>query len=175
MLIAYITMALGVAPLASSSPAARSFVPVHASAPEECAILQAAYAAAIGKNGFFYPVDVRSSPRRLEDLTTFRLDYRAQMAMSAQEFDELAAHQGSHDVSDFRPDCHWTGTPGPSKDDEGHPIFITFTRPLFSQDRHLALAEVSFREQGRFAYGVLCTVRLTQGTWSAQCLRSWIV
>jgi hypothetical protein len=96
------------------------------------------------------------------------------MAMSAAEFDELVTQEGLYNFDNFRPACDWKGKKGPMTDDERHHTFVTFTSPIFSRSGSLALVEVSFREEGIFGYGLLCTARLSHTTWTAHCLQSWI-
>ncbi|MBB5713226.1 hypothetical protein FHS94_000045 [Sphingomonas aerophila] len=164
--------------LASSSgvpsKAATQPIVTFASAPSTCAVLQAAYTAAIGRTSPAYPQDVRLSPHGLDDLRKFMPDYRARMKLSEGEFEDLARREHLFNLENFRPACRWTGQTGPTIDDEGHKTFVTFTSPIFSKNRRLALVEVSFLEEGRFGYGVLCTVRLSKAAWTARCLQSWI-
>lgn len=141
---------------------------------EICAVLQTAYTAAIKRDTPAYPTDVRPSTRRLDDLEKFVPNYRVRMAMSEKEFDELAGRESIYSVDQFKPTCDWKGQARPTNDDEGHHTFVTFTNPIYSKNARLALVEVSFREEGIFAYGLICTVRSTRGIWSAQCLQSWI-
>lgn len=149
-------------------------MPTFASAQRTCAVLQAAYTAAIRRDALAFPPDVRSSPRRLESLQKFVPDYRERMPMSAGEFDEFVTQEDFYNFDNFRPACEWKGKAGPTTDNEGHHTFVTFTSPIFSSKGNLALAEVSFREDGIFGYGLLCTARLSHTTWTARCLQSWI-
>jgi len=144
-----------------------------ASAPQTCAVLQAAYTSASHHKTLIYPRDVRSDTRVL-DLDTFVPEYRARLSLSAQEFDELAGQKNQYGFPGFRPVCNWKGDPGPAKDDEGHATFVTFTSPIFSIHREIAIVEVSFREKGIFGYGLLCVVRRGCIGWEAQCQNSWI-
>ncbi|RDE07082.1 hypothetical protein [Sphingomonas aracearum] len=144
-----------------------------ASAPRTCAVLQAAYTAASKGQTPIYPRDVRSDTRVLR-LDEFVPEYRAKLALSAAEFAGLTARQAQSDFPHFRPACAWKGDPGPAVDDEGHATFVTFTSPIFSANRKLAMVEVSFREEGTFAYGLICVVRQGRGGWAAQCRGSWI-
>ncbi|WP_159759062.1 hypothetical protein [Sphingomonas sp. 8AM] len=144
-----------------------------ASMPRTCAVLQAAYTAAIGHHAPAYPLDVRSSAHSLGSMTDIAPDARKRLAMSADEFTELATRQEIYRSDVFRPICAWKGRAAPPRDDEGHAMFVTFTSPVFSTTGRLALVEVSFREQGAFSYGLLCTVRSLHVTWKARCGRSW--
>ncbi len=144
-----------------------------ASAPRTCAVLQAAYTAAIKRNAPAYPNDVRAADRTLR-LAKTSLEYRAKLGISAREYEDLVEQQATYNTPGFRPNCDWKGLAGPSKDDEGHPTYVTFTSPVFSKNGRIAVVETSFREAGIFGYGLICTVRSKRGSWAAQCLDSWI-
>jgi hypothetical protein len=144
-----------------------------ASAPRTCAVLQAAYTAAINRKAPAYPNDVRAADRTLRLGETVP-EYRAKMGVTAQEYEELIEQQATYNTPGFRPNCDWKGLAGPSEDDEGHATYVTFTSPIFSENGRIAVVETSFREAGRYGYGLICTVRSKRGTWVAQCLRSWI-
>ena len=144
-----------------------------ASAPRTCAVLQAAYTAAINRNAPAYPNDVRAANR------TFRLaetvpEYHAKLGVSAKEYEDFVEQQATYNTPGFRPNCDWKGLAGPLKDDEGHSTYITFTSPIFSKNGRIAVVETSCRETGMFGYGLICTVRLKHSSWVAQCLQSWI-
>lgn len=144
-----------------------------ASAPRTCAVLQAAYTAAISRNAPAYPNDVRAADRTLR-LAEIVPEYRAKLGVSASEYEELVEQQATYNTPGFRPNCGWKGIAGPSKDDEGHPTYVTFTSPIFSRNGRIAIVETSFREAGIFGYGLICTVRSKRGSWAAQCSQSWI-
>ena len=152
-----------------ASPVVQTF----ASAPRTCAVLQAAYTAAIKYKVLAYPVDVRIDYRALS-LDKTAPDYRAKLAASPREFDELITRQNLYSSSNFKPTCKWYGVPGPAKDDEGHATHVTFTSPIFSKNGRLSIVQVSFLEDGMFGYGLICVVRSKRGTWAGQCLESWI-
>lgn len=96
------------------------------------------------------------------------------MALSAEEFDEITGQEESYSFENFKPFCKWKGKAGLTTDHEGHLRFVTFTSPIFSRNGNLALVEVSFREEGIFGYGLMCTARLSHTTWTAHCVESWI-
>ena len=144
-----------------------------ASSPRTCAVLQAAYTAAINRNAPAYPNDVRAADRTLRLAQTVP-EYRAKLGVSAREYEELVEQQATYNTPGFRPNCNWKGLAGPSKDEEGHPTYVTFTSPVFSKKGRIAVVETSFREVGMFGYGLICTVRSKRGSWMAQCLQSWI-
>jgi hypothetical protein len=144
-----------------------------ASAPRTCAVLQAAYTAAIGQDATAYPKEVGPSRHILDDLRTFTPDYRGRLPLSAKEFEELATRQSIYHVENFKPICDWQGKGVAMKNDEGHQTFVTFTSPIFSRDGHVALTEVSF-QYGAFGYGLICVARSRHEAWSARCLQSWI-
>lgn len=146
---------------------------IIATAPQTCAVLQAAYTAASRHETLIYPRDVRSETRAM-DLGKWVPEYRAKLALSAREFDELLGLEIQYRVPAFKPVCTWQGNPGPSVDDEGHATFVTFTSPIFSNSGQLAIVEVSFREEGIFGYGMICVVRQRHGGWDSQCQNSWI-
>jgi hypothetical protein len=150
-------------------PIVRTF----ASAPRTCAVLQAAYTAAIKYKVPAYPVDVRADSRALS-LDKMVPDYRTELTASQHEFEELIARQDLYSSSNFKPTCTWNGVPGPLKDNEGHATYVTFTSPIFSKNGRLSIVQISFREAGMFGYGLICMVRSKRGVWSAQCLDSWI-
>jgi hypothetical protein len=150
-------------------PVIRTF----ASAPRTCAVLQAAYTAAIKHKVLAYPVDVRADSRPLS-LGKTTPDYRAKLGASPREFDDLIARQDLYSSSRFKPTCTWNGVPGPVKDDEGHATYVTFTSPVFSKNKRFSIVQVSFLEEGMFGYGLICMVRLKRGVWSGQCIESWI-
>jgi len=106
----------------------------------------------------------------MHDLDDFVPDYRAEMAVSPQEFADLASRQHHYSVARFKPNCDWVGTAIPAENEITTEAYGTFTNPVFSTKGDLALVEVSF---GTF-YGVNCAVRSSGGTWRADCLRSWI-
>ena len=173
MHLSLISLSLGAA---AATPPPQQVPPVithFASAPQTCAVLQAAYTAAIGHKTPVYPHDVRSDSRVL-DLAKMVPDYRATLAMSARESDRLAEQENRYSFPNFKPSCAWRGSPGPLADAEGHATFVTFTSPIFSVNRRLAIVEVSFREAGMFGYGMICVVRQQKEAWKGRCQSSWI-
>jgi hypothetical protein len=168
--IVYGSLALSATTMPNSAfPVVRAF----ASAPRTCAVLQAAYTAAIKYKVPAYPVDVRADSRALSLDKTVPA-YRTKLTASQHEFEELIAQQDLYSSSNFKPTCTWNGVPGPLKDNEGHATYVTFTSPIFSKNGRLSIVQVSFREAGMFGYGLICMVRSKLGVWSAQCLDSWI-
>ena len=168
--IIYGALALSSTTMSSpASPVVRTF----ASAPRTCAVLQAAYTAAIKHKVLAYPVNVRGDSRPLS-LDEIVPDYRAKLAASPREFNELIARQNLYSSSRFKPTCTWHGVPGPLKDGEGHATYVTFTSPVFSRNGRLSIVEVSFLTEGMFGYGFNCVVRSKRGVSSGQCLESWI-
>lgn len=150
-----------------------SVIGSFASAPWTCAVLQAAYTAASRQAVLSYPKDVRTAARTLQPLK-FVPEYRSRLALSPQEFDELAGREGRYDFPNFRPACTWEGNPVPPDNGEGRATFVTFTSPIFSNSGRLAIVEVSFRQEGWFGYGLVCVVRQRRGRWAAHCRDSWI-
>lgn len=149
-------------------------VTTFASAPSTCAVLQAAYTTAVNRTAPAYPPDIRASDRGLIKIGLIEPTYRTRLELTENEATDLSAQQDVYDDKTFKPSCRWSGQIGPNVDDEGHSAFVTFTSPVFSKDRHLALVEVSFGEEGIFGYGFLCTTRFLNHAWSARCLSSWI-
>lgn len=146
---------------------------IIATAPQTCAVLQAAYTAASRHKTLIYPRDVRSDTRVL-NLDKWVPKFRAKLAMSAREFEELEGQEIQYRVPAFKPVCNWKGNPYQSVDEYGHATFVTFTSPIFSNSRKLAVVEVSFRDEGIFGYGMICVVRQGRGGWDSQCQNSWI-
>lgn len=141
---------------------------------ETCKALAAAYAAAIDSAAPVWPADIRPSSRVLA-LGKFVPRYKQRMALEPGEFEDLLSREGAHTVPGYRPYCLAPVTPSRKLDDEGHRQFISFTSPIFSTDRRLALIQVSFQEDAGFGYGVMCIARRSPAaTWSARCLPSWI-
>lgn len=170
--LAMVSLALGTA--AATLSHAPRLVAATAAAGQTCAVMQAAYTAALpAGTKRIHPREVRSEPRALE-LDKFVPEYRARLALSAKEFDELAIQAQHHAASKIKPDCRWNGSPSDSIDDEGHPAFVTFTDPIFSGNGRLAILQVSFREDGPFGYGLVCVVRQRRKVWRGQCQNSWI-
>jgi len=168
--IIYGALALSSTTMSSpASPVVRTF----ASAPRTCAVLQAAYTAAIKHKVLAYPVDVRADSRPLS-LDKTVSDYRAKLAVSPREFDELIARQNLYSSSKFKPTCAWNGVPGPLIDGDQPRTYVTFTSPVFSKSGRLSIVQVSFLGEGWFGYGLICIVRSKRGVWSGQCLESWI-
>ena len=137
-----------------------------------CEMLEAAYAAAIEVGESASPVDVRTSERLLV-LERFVPDYVESMALRPGEFEDLRSRSQGYRTDGFRPRCAWVGTPTPVPH-EDHPMWVSFTRPIFSTDERLALVEVSFLERGGWGYGKMCIVRRADAGWSARCLSGWI-
>jgi hypothetical protein len=159
------------ATVSSAAPVARGAE--FASAAKTCAVLQAAYTAALGRDAPAYPRDVRPSGRSRGSVTDIVPESRDRLGLSADEVADLATRQEIYRSDAFRPVCAWKGRTGPARDDEGHAVFVTFTSPILSTSGRLALTEVAFRETGIFGYGLLCTARLSHMTWTARCMRSW--
>lgn len=127
---------------ASSPPIATTF----ASVIRTCDVLQAAYTAATHARSAMYPPEVRANPRILS-AENWTPDYRAALRLSSREFANVAGNAAAYAVPGFKPACAWAGTRGAATDEEGHATYVTFTAPIFSKTGHLALVEVSFREQ----------------------------
>jgi hypothetical protein len=153
----------------------------QADADMACVVLEAAYARAIGSDGPAYPADIRPSWRTI-DLAKWTPQFKerfafTRLALNAAEFDDLAAHEQTYAIPDYRPSCAPAVGPSRKEDAQGHRQFVSFTAPVFSSDLALAIVEVSFQEEGIFGYGMVCTVRNAAGgqaKWTARCLDSWV-
>lgn len=172
--ITFAILSMSVSPVTMDPAASVWRVRDFASMPRTCAVLQAAYTAAIGRHAPAFPRDVRPSDHSLAPVTDLVRDARAGLTLSAGDVADLATRHKFYRADSFRPVCAWHGRAGPKTDDDGHAIVETFTSPVFSTNGRLALVEVSFRETGTFGYGLLCTARLSRRTWKARCIRSWI-
>ncbi len=167
------TLSVFASPVTIPSPQTNHPLTTFASASRTCAVIQAAYTAATGQRILSFPKDVRPSPRRLEALKDFVPEYRKSMSISEDEFDDLTKQQEKYNFPGFAPFCEWKGKPGPTSDALGNKTHVTFTSPIFSTAGNVALVEVSFRNEGVYGYGMLCTSRLSHRTWSSHCLKSW--
>ena len=145
-----------------------------AAAPRTCAVLQAAYTAAIGARTPAYPIDVRMERTPNGSAGIISGD-GTNLGLTPAKSGDLVARQDIYRDSSFNPHCVWKGSAGPAIDEEGHDTYITFSSPIFSTDGKIALVEVSTRGKGTFGYGVKCVVRSKRHRWSARCQRSWVI
>lgn len=173
MRVALISLALGMTAASVLPEQGPRAITRFVSAGRTCAVLQAAYTAATQHKALIYPQEVRSGARMLK-LDKMVPEYRAKLALTAREFNDLAVQENRYSVSNFNPICKWKGVPGPSADDERHATFVTFTSPIFSTSKRLAILDVSFRETGIFGYGLICVVRKRHEGWEGKCQMSWI-
>lgn len=143
------------------------------SSPRTCAVLQSAYTTAIGYTTPAFPADVRMSPYEFP-LGHYHADFWMKLGISERDHHAFAEQGNRYRERNFKPHCMWRGVQGPTMDDEGHPTYVTFSTPIFLPDGQTALAEVFFREEGLFAYGMMCVVRHTRSGWTSQCRQNWI-
>lgn len=130
--ITFAILSMSVSPVTMDPAASVWRVRDFASMPRTCAVLQAAYTAAIGRHAPAFPRDVRPSGHTLGPVTDLVPDARAGLMLSADDVADLATRQEFYRADSFRPVCAWHGRAGPTTDDEEHAIIVTFTGPVFS-------------------------------------------
>ncbi|MBN2972270.1 hypothetical protein JW805_09610 [Roseomonas aeriglobus] len=96
-----------------------------------------------------YPINLRPSDRALE-LSTFVPHYRQRLNLAAGEFEGLQQNAPAASSVEYKPVCTTKAKPTQFRDRDGHLLFASFSRPLFSTHRTLAMVEVSFQTAGRF-------------------------
>ena len=138
---------------------------------EVCSVVEAAYNAAAKPTVLSYPRSLAGPWHPADDLKDFVPAYRARLPLSAAEFADLQSEQPHYVWSHFVPDCRWKG----KMDDRPEQAKTTtsFTFPIFSKDRSIAIVDVSFY-RGSFGHGDTCVARRSGETWTAQCLAGWI-
>jgi hypothetical protein len=155
----------GIGLFAPSAPAPAS--------PATCALLQAAYMAAMDDSETAYPASIAPARQELMQLDQFVPKYREAMELAPGEFEDLEASQKRGKQGGFVPECAWKGkATSLGKEEGGTPT--SFSRPILSSDNRLALVEVSY-SQGISAHGSLCILRFAAVGWRGRCLPSWSI
>jgi hypothetical protein len=161
--------------IAASLSISSSLADGHAAATpsDECAVIQTAFTSMVHSPVDTYPKAVRPSHRRI-GLSSWTKDASREVGLSSGEYADLAWVESSIGRQPYVPNCRWKGTPAKVNTDDGNPMVVEITRPIFSSGRRLAVVEISLMlTQGVFGSGQDCIVR-KNGEWSAVCTPSWI-
>lgn len=147
--------------------------------PATCAVLEAAYTAAIHSATPIHPSRLVVAWHAPSPLRTWVAEYRANLPLTKAEFDELAARYPAPTGPGPTPTCAWRspavdyGEATPVSPPRSSGYATSFSDPVWSRDGRIAIVEVSFY-QGRFGFGQTCVARRAGQGWSARCRNGWI-